>query len=318
MRPVCTTNPDLAPGRPTLEDDGHDRWIRANPLRGTSRAGDRRRIRDGPGGVGERLAAEGAGSTGSTSTSTRWPRRPSSSPTPAARWRPARVTSPSRPDGPRHGRRVRRGARPARCARQHRRDPRAEHFTEVTEAQYRQMMGVNIDGYFFMAEAAIPHLLETGGNIVNLASNAGLMGQAYTVVYCMSKGAVVQFTRTLAIEYIKTPLRVNTLAPSGVETPLATGFPDAGGCRHRADDARASSGSGRWRSPPRSRPCSRSSRRTTHATSTARSSRPTAGSPPADTSTSGHPRRSRPSTSPLVGTPVPAVTTHVLDARRPG
>jgi meso-butanediol dehydrogenase / (S,S)-butanediol dehydrogenase / diacetyl reductase len=101
---------------------------------------------------------------------------------------------------------------------------RAEHFTEVTEAQYRQMMGVNIDGYFFMAQAAIPHLLETGGNIVNLASNAGLMGQAYTVVYCMSKGAVVQFTRALAIEYIKTPLRVNALAPSGVETPLATGF----------------------------------------------------------------------------------------------
>ena len=101
---------------------------------------------------------------------------------------------------------------------------RAEHFTEVTEAQYRQMMGVNIDGYFFMAQAAIPHLLETGGNIVNIASNAGLMGQAYTVVYCMSKGAVVQFTRALAIEYIKTPLRVNALAPSGVETPLATGF----------------------------------------------------------------------------------------------
>ncbi|HZP31372.1 MAG TPA: SDR family oxidoreductase [Acidimicrobiia bacterium] len=109
---------------------------------------------------------------------------------------------------------------------------RAEHFTDVTEAQYRQMMGVNIDGYFFMAQAAIPHLLESGGNIVNIASNAGLMGQAYTVVYCITKGAVVQFTRALAIEYIKTPLRVNALAPSGVETPLATGFqvpPDVDG-----------------------------------------------------------------------------------------
>ena len=101
---------------------------------------------------------------------------------------------------------------------------RAEHFTEVTEAQYRQMMGVNIDGYVFMAQPAIPHLLEAGGNIVNLASNAGLMGQAYTVVYCITKGAVVQLTRALSIEYIKTPLRVNAIAPSGVETPLATGF----------------------------------------------------------------------------------------------
>src|SRR3954451_23975671 len=66
---------------------------------------------------------------------------------------------------------------------------RGEHMTDVTEAGYRQMMGVNVDGYFFMAQAAIPHLLESasadgGGVIVNIASNAGLVGQAYTVVYC--------------------------------------------------------------------------------------------------------------------------------------
>jgi NAD(P)-dependent dehydrogenase (short-subunit alcohol dehydrogenase family) len=101
---------------------------------------------------------------------------------------------------------------------------RAEHFTDVTEAQYRQMMGVNTDGYFFMAQAAIPHLLEAGGNIVNIASNAGLMGQAYTVVYCMTKGAVVQLTRALAMEYVKTSLRVNALCPAGTNTGLVTKF----------------------------------------------------------------------------------------------
>jgi NAD(P)-dependent dehydrogenase (short-subunit alcohol dehydrogenase family) len=97
---------------------------------------------------------------------------------------------------------------------------RAEHFTDVTEAGYRQMMGVNVDGYLFLSQAAIPHLLESRGNIVNIASNAGLMGQAFFVVYCMSKGAVVQLTRALALEYIKSPLRVNAIAPGGVMTNL--------------------------------------------------------------------------------------------------
>jgi NAD(P)-dependent dehydrogenase (short-subunit alcohol dehydrogenase family) len=101
---------------------------------------------------------------------------------------------------------------------------RGEHVTDVTEADYRQMMGVNVDGYFFLCQAAIPHLLETGGAIINIASNAGLMGQAYTVVYCMTKGAVVQLTRALAMEYVKTPLRVNAIAPGGTRTSLMRGF----------------------------------------------------------------------------------------------
>ena len=101
---------------------------------------------------------------------------------------------------------------------------RAHHVTDVTEAEYRLMMGVNLDGPFFLAQAAIPHLLESAGNIVNIASNAGLMGQAYTVPYCMTKGGVVQLTRALAWEYIKEDLRVNAIAPGGTNTALAAGF----------------------------------------------------------------------------------------------
>jgi NAD(P)-dependent dehydrogenase (short-subunit alcohol dehydrogenase family) len=101
---------------------------------------------------------------------------------------------------------------------------RSEHFTDVTEEQYRQMMAVNVDAYFFLAQAAIPHLLETKGVIVNTASNAGLMGQAYSVVYTMSKGAVVLLTKSLAMEYLKKPLRVCAIAPGGTNTSLIRGY----------------------------------------------------------------------------------------------
>ncbi|HTR71433.1 MAG TPA: SDR family oxidoreductase [Mycobacteriales bacterium] len=101
---------------------------------------------------------------------------------------------------------------------------RAEHVTDVTEVQYRQMMGVNVDGYFFMAQAAIPHLLHDGGVIVNIASNAGIDGQAYTVVYCMTKGAVIQLTKALAMEYLKSPMRVVAIAPGGTNSALVKNY----------------------------------------------------------------------------------------------
>ena len=95
-----------------------------------------------------------------------------------------------------------------------------EHTTAVSVEQYRRVMAINLDAPFFVAQAAIPHLLASGGNLVSIASNAALMGQAYTTVYCMSKGAVVQLTRSLAMEYVKTSVRVNAIAPGTTNTPL--------------------------------------------------------------------------------------------------
>ncbi|RKT87408.1 NAD(P)-dependent dehydrogenase, short-chain alcohol dehydrogenase family [Saccharopolyspora antimicrobica] len=101
---------------------------------------------------------------------------------------------------------------------------RYEHATQVSEADYRAMMAVNLDGPFFLCQAAIPHLTAHDGNIVNVASTGGLIGQAYTAVYTMSKGALVQLTRSLAVEFMKQNLRINAIAPGAVETPLVTGF----------------------------------------------------------------------------------------------
>ncbi len=55
---------------------------------------------------------------------------------------------------------------------------------------------------------------------MNIASNAGLQGVAYIVPYSMSKGAVVAFTRSLALELVKTPVRVNVIAPAGTNTNI--------------------------------------------------------------------------------------------------
>jgi len=101
---------------------------------------------------------------------------------------------------------------------------RGEHVTDVTPEQYRQMMAINLDAPFFFSQAAIPQLIESGGNIVSIASNAGLMGQAYTVVYCMTKAAVIHMTKSLAMEYMKTPIRVNAIAPAGTMTNLVANY----------------------------------------------------------------------------------------------
>ena len=100
--------------------------------------------------------------------------------------------------------------------------------TDVSEQDWRLIHAVNLDGPFFLSQAAIPHLLETNGNIVNIASNAGLMGQAYTSAYCSSKGALVNLTKSLAAEYIKKTIRINAVAPGGVTTALSQGvqFPE--------------------------------------------------------------------------------------------
>ncbi len=98
---------------------------------------------------------------------------------------------------------------------------RAAHTAEMSRQDYRKVMAVNLDAYFFLAQAAIPHLLVSEGNIVNIASNAGIQGVPYSAAYCMSKGGVIQLTRSLAVEFLKTPLRVNAIAPAGTNTNIA-------------------------------------------------------------------------------------------------
>jgi meso-butanediol dehydrogenase/(S,S)-butanediol dehydrogenase/diacetyl reductase len=105
---------------------------------------------------------------------------------------------------------------------------RFSHSHEMSEEDWNLVHAVNLSGPFFMCQAAIPHLIESGGNIVNIASTASLIGQAYTAAYCSSKGGLTQLTRSLAMEYIKQGIRINAVAPGGTATALvdAVQIPD--------------------------------------------------------------------------------------------
>jgi len=98
------------------------------------------------------------------------------------------------------------------------------HSHELAFDEWSRIIGVNLTGTFLMCQAALPYLLDGGGSIVNIASNAGLMGQPYSAAYCASKGGVVNLTRALSVEYIKRGVMVNCVAPGGIRTPLTKSF----------------------------------------------------------------------------------------------
>jgi meso-butanediol dehydrogenase/(S,S)-butanediol dehydrogenase/diacetyl reductase len=97
---------------------------------------------------------------------------------------------------------------------------RLVHAGEMTEQDWNLVLGVNLTGPFFMCQAALPHLFESHGNIVNVASNAGLMGQSYAAAYCSSKAGLIGLTRSLAVEFFKKKIRVNAVAPGGTDTQM--------------------------------------------------------------------------------------------------
>jgi NAD(P)-dependent dehydrogenase (short-subunit alcohol dehydrogenase family) len=110
---------------------------------------------------------------------------------------------------------------------------RAVHTHEETFEQWQRTLDVNLTGTFNMCRAALPALLESKGAIVNVASTAGIIGQAYAAAYCASKHGVVGLTRALAIEYGRKGLRANAICPGGTDTGILNNFvpPEGGNLR---------------------------------------------------------------------------------------
>lgn len=97
-----------------------------------------------------------------------------------------------------------------------------EKFEDITEEQLRRTFETNIFGYFFMAQAALPHLHE-GDAIVNTGSIVGITGHPILVDYTATKGAIHAFTKSLAIQLGERGIRVNAVVPGPVWTPNIPG-----------------------------------------------------------------------------------------------
>ena len=92
-------------------------------------------------------------------------------------------------------------------------------IADSDEAFWDRMIDVNLKGTYFCIREALPALRASGGNVVNVSSDAGLKGLKYNSVYCASKAGVVNMTRALALE-LAPEVRVNCVCPGYVDTDM--------------------------------------------------------------------------------------------------
>lgn len=101
-----------------------------------------------------------------------------------------------------------------------------EPFSEVTEEHFDQIMNMNVRSAFFIAQAVAVGMLEHSlkGSIINMSSQMGHVGAVNRTVYCASKHALEGLTKAMAVELAPQGIRVNTVAPTFIETPMTKPF----------------------------------------------------------------------------------------------
>ena len=94
------------------------------------------------------------------------------------------------------------------------------HSTDMPQQDWDKTLAVNLSAPFFLSQAAIPHLIEAEGAIVNVTSSASFIGEAYAAAYCATKAGLTHLTKAMAMEYINKPIRINAVAPGGMMTNI--------------------------------------------------------------------------------------------------
>ena len=101
---------------------------------------------------------------------------------------------------------------------------RTPPLVEVDDLVWDLTMDTNLKGLFYCCKYAIPEMLKAGGgSIVNIASMSGIRGIAYSVPYAVSKAGVIHLSKVAAAQYTSQGVRVNCIAPGGVDTPQMRG-----------------------------------------------------------------------------------------------
>ncbi|MBP0463924.1 SDR family oxidoreductase [Roseomonas sp. PWR1] len=105
---------------------------------------------------------------------------------------------------------------------------RPKPFADVTHDDFDAVMDLNVRAAFFLAQAVARRLLAAGrgGSIINVSSQMGHVGAANRTIYCASKWAIEGLTKAMAVELARHGIRVNTLGPTFIETPLTKPFFD--------------------------------------------------------------------------------------------
>ena len=93
---------------------------------------------------------------------------------------------------------------------------------DMPALDYERTIAINLNAPFWLTQAAIPHLLEVNGAVVNVTSSAAFIGEAYAVAYCATKAGLTHMTKALAMEYMHKPIRFNAVAPGGMHTNIAS------------------------------------------------------------------------------------------------
>jgi NAD(P)-dependent dehydrogenase (short-subunit alcohol dehydrogenase family) len=103
---------------------------------------------------------------------------------------------------------------------------RPQPFTEVSVENFDTIMGLNVRAAFFAAQAVARRLVaaQKPGSIINMSSQMGHVGSAGRSVYCTSKWAIEGLTKAMAVELAEHRIRVNTLCPTFIETPMTRPF----------------------------------------------------------------------------------------------
>ena len=100
---------------------------------------------------------------------------------------------------------------------------------EYADDRWDRMIRINLSALFQVSKHALPHLLHTRGNIVNISSAAGIVGVPYAAGYSAAKAGVLGLTRSMAVEFADRGVRINAICPGAVDTPLnvtVTPLPD--------------------------------------------------------------------------------------------
>jgi NAD(P)-dependent dehydrogenase (short-subunit alcohol dehydrogenase family) len=98
--------------------------------------------------------------------------------------------------------------------------PPHKPIDDFSVEEFHELLDLNLVSIFAACKFALPHLRKTKGNIINLSSLVGVMGQLYATTYVATKGAITAFTKALAIDEAQHDVRVNSVSPGNVYTPL--------------------------------------------------------------------------------------------------